>query len=162
VHDGDGRMTRGLHAAQDSHHAGLRIAGGAALRLHLFEVPTRAERGPLAAHEHDAHVLAAVQLVEGGAESAQQRSVHRVALLRAIQRDGGDAVGDAYDDLVRHGANGITRRDHSMVASARNSRAGGSVRPRALAALRLITSSTFAGCSTGSSPGLAPLRILST
>jgi hypothetical protein len=31
-----------------------------------------------------------------------------------------------------------------------------------LAALRLITSSNFVGCSTGRSPGLVPFKILST
>jgi hypothetical protein len=36
------------------------------------------------------------------------------------------------------------------------------VRPSALAVLRLIARSNFDGCSTGSSPGLAPFRILST
>ena len=36
------------------------------------------------------------------------------------------------------------------------------VSPSALAALRLITSSNFLGCSIGKSPGWAPLRILST
>ena len=36
------------------------------------------------------------------------------------------------------------------------------MRPSALAALRLITSSNLVGCSTGISPGLAPFRILST
>ena len=39
---------------------------------------------------------------------------------------------------------------------------GGIVRPICLAVLRLITSSNFVGCSTGSSAGLAPFRILST
>ena len=34
--------------------------------------------------------------------------------------------------------------------------------PRAFAVLRLIASSNFVGCSTGRSPGLAPLRIRST
>src|SRR4029079_4429621 len=36
------------------------------------------------------------------------------------------------------------------------------VRPRVLAALRLTTSSNLVGCSTGRSPGVAPLRIRST
>ena len=36
------------------------------------------------------------------------------------------------------------------------------VRPRALAVLRLITSSNFIGCSIGRSTCLAPLGILST
>src|SRR5206468_4227925 len=51
---------------------------------------------------------------------------------------------------------------HSISSSARRSSDGGIVRPRALAVLRLITSSNLVGCSTGRSPGLAPLRILST
>src|SRR6266702_8729581 len=51
---------------------------------------------------------------------------------------------------------------HSSTSSARASIVGGMVRPRALAVLRLMTSSNFVGCSTGRSAGLAPLRILST
>ena len=50
----------------------------------------------------------------------------------------------------------------SITWSARASTDGGIVRPRALAVLRLMTSSNFVGCSTGRSAGLAPLRILST
>src|SRR5262249_47566376 len=38
----------------------------------------------------------------------------------------------------------------------------GTVRPSALAVLRLIMKSNLVGCSTGRSAGLAPLRILST
>src|SRR5512138_230868 len=38
----------------------------------------------------------------------------------------------------------------------------GIVRPSVFAVFRLITSSNLVGCSTGRSPGLAPLRILST
>ncbi len=52
--------------------------------------------------------------------------------------------------------------NHSITSSARPSSDRGIVRPRALAVLRLITSSNLVGCSTGRSPGLAPLRILST
>jgi hypothetical protein len=51
---------------------------------------------------------------------------------------------------------------YSITWSARSSTDCGIVRPRALAVLRLITNSNFVGCSTGSSAGLAPLRILST
>src|SRR5215475_9721498 len=51
---------------------------------------------------------------------------------------------------------------HSMTSSARPSSEGGIVRPRALAVLRLMISSNLVGCSTGSSAGLAPLRILPT
>jgi hypothetical protein len=49
-----------------------------------------------------------------------------------------------------------------ITSSAWKRRVGGIVSPRALAVLRLMTSSNFMGCSTGRSAGLAPLRILST
>jgi len=51
---------------------------------------------------------------------------------------------------------------YCMSSSACRSIDGGIVSPRAFAVLRLITSSNLVGCSTGSSAGLAPLRILST
>src|SRR6516164_7378473 len=47
---------------------------------------------------------------------------------------------------------------HSMTSSARASKDCGTVSPRALAVLRLMTSSNFVGCTTGRSPGIAPLR----
>jgi hypothetical protein len=51
---------------------------------------------------------------------------------------------------------------HSITSSARASSDCGTVRPSALAVLRLMTSSNFVGCSIGKSAGLAPLSILST
>src|SRR5262249_3894530 len=51
---------------------------------------------------------------------------------------------------------------HSITSSARASSVGGMVRPSALAALRLITSSNRVGCSSRMSAGRAPLRIRST
>ncbi len=51
---------------------------------------------------------------------------------------------------------------HGITSSARRRNDDGMVRPRALAVLRLITSSNFVGCSIGRSTGLAPLGILST
>src|SRR5262249_17937912 len=53
-------------------------------------------------------------------------------------------------------------RHYSTTSSARASTEGGIGRPRARAALRLITSSNVVGRWTGRSPGLAPLRIRST
>src|SRR5215468_1052749 len=47
---------------------------------------------------------------------------------------------------------------YSITSSARASSDGGTVRPSALAVLRLITSSNLVGCSTGRSDGLAPSR----
>ena len=49
---------------------------------------------------------------------------------------------------------------YSMTSSARARIDGGTVRPSALAVLRLTTSSKVVGCCTGRSDGLAPLRIL--
>src|SRR5215510_3483960 len=49
-----------------------------------------------------------------------------------------------------------------ITSSARMRSVGGNVTPRAWAVLRLRTNSNFMACSTGSSAGLAPLRILFT
>src|SRR5215471_6515563 len=48
---------------------------------------------------------------------------------------------------------------HSITSSAAACRVRGTVRPNVFAVLRLITNSNLVGCSTGSSGGLAPLRI---
>jgi hypothetical protein len=50
----------------------------------------------------------------------------------------------------------------SITSSASASSCTGTVSPSALAALRLMTSSNFVGCSTGISAGFWPFRILST
>src|SRR5258705_11453262 len=60
---------------------------------------------------------------------------------------------ETVDDPVGAGRN---RLEHRLRVR------GGTVRPRALAVLRLITSSNLVGCSTGRSDGFAPRRILST
>ena len=65
---------------------------------------------------------------------------------------------DRVDTTV--GASGIAA--HRITSSAWKRSVGGMVRPRALAVLRLMTSSNFIGCSTGRSAGLAPFKILST
>ena len=56
----------------------------------------------------------------------------------------------------------LTARCHLMTRSALASTLGGIVRPICFAALRLITSSNFVGCSTGRSAGFLPFKILST
>ena len=50
---------------------------------------------------------------------------------------------------------------YSITSSARTSKGSGIVRPSAFAVLRLMTRSNLVACSTGRSPALAPLRILS-
>src|SRR5262249_37697743 len=51
---------------------------------------------------------------------------------------------------------------HSITSSARASRLSATVRPRALAVLRLITSSYLVGACTGRSAGFVPFRMRST
>ena len=53
----------------------------------------------------------------------------------------------------------MTLPRYSITASARLSRGSETVRPSLWAVFRLITNSNFVGSSTGSSAGLAPLRI---
>ena len=72
---------------------------------------------------------------------------------------GGGAKTDTADGPLR--ANTGNDKAYSITSSARPSSIGGTSRPIAFAALRLITSSNLVGCSTANSPGLAPLRILS-
>src|SRR6478672_2724536 len=53
-------------------------------------------------------------------------------------------------------------RTHSITSSAMASSFSGTVRPSALAVLRLMTRSYLVGACTGRSPGPVPLRIWST
>ena len=87
----------------------------------------------------------------GSTQKAYER--HRMLSLRApMQRI------EQYATYSRNeGAS-----SHSMTSSARASKVVGMSSPMVFAALWLITSSNFVGCSIGKSPGLAPLRTLST
>src|SRR5437762_1573585 len=76
---------------------------------------------------------------------------------RQRQPVGLKAAGRSLDDQSEEIA-----PSHSMTSSARASKTGGTVRPSAFAAVRLIISSNRVGCPTGRSAGLAPLIILST
>src|SRR3974390_159509 len=75
-------------------------------------------------------------------------------LLRAHhQRPSSRRTADKRDELASF---------HSMTSSARASSEGGTVRPSALAVLRLITSSYLVGACTGISAGFSPFRLRST
>src|SRR5262245_39261781 len=88
-------------------------------------------------------------------ESSHVRNAPECAVVRQHRAPGeADSRTQELAALVEHG--------YSMIWSARSSIDCGIVRPRAFAVLRLITNSNFLGCSRGRSPGLAPLRILST
>src|SRR5262249_11560992 len=86
-------------------------------------------------------------------------------------RDIAARMGQAFDiaradrvcDRCEHDRYGVGRIPaHSVPSSAVESRVAGTVRPSALAVLRLITNSNLVGCTTGKSPGLALLRIRPT
>jgi hypothetical protein len=55
--------------------------------------------------------------------------------------------------------NAVHATIYSITSSARASSVGGTVRPSILAVSWLMTSSNFDDCTTGSSAGLAPLRM---
>src|SRR5262245_27156428 len=88
----------------------------------------------------------------GGNEDANSGPFRQ---LRARRKGPRRRATDERDELAAlHG-----RPFHSITSSARVSIVGGRSRPNALAALRLITSSNFVGCSTGRSAGFKPLRM---
>src|SRR5215471_9482431 len=62
-------------------------------------------------------------------------------------------------DLHRLDCTSFSWRTHSINSSASAYSVGGTVRPMALAVLRLIASSNFVGKNTGRSAALSPLRI---
>jgi hypothetical protein len=71
-------------------------------------------------------------------------------------RERGDCYGPAADTSA------LREFPYSITSSACAISVAGTVRPSALAVLRLMTNSNLVGCWTGKSEGLAPLRILST
>src|SRR5262249_14089331 len=100
-------------------------------------------------------------------------------MMRRVARTAGQTVGREHAheadpvDLSRllrarrerPGGRGAEQRDelaalhHSITSSASESTSGGTVRPSALAVLRLITNSNLVGCTTGRAAGLATFRI---
>src|SRR5262245_5207937 len=107
------------------------------------------------------------QLPERVLECPNARHCHRVALGKPGQKaDPPDAFRllRPARERPRRGRRAAEQRDelaafHSITSSARPSSQSGNVTPSALAALRLMTSSTFADCWTGRSAGISPLRM---
>ena len=87
--------------------------------------------------------------------NTRSRSNHWEDLLQPFELQRKMTVGVVFPKLITLS---IT---YLITFVARMSTIGGIVRPRALAVLRLIKNSNPIGRSTGSSAGLAPLRILS-
>src|SRR5215813_12211463 len=84
------------------------------------------------------------------AEESHDR--HRRLLRARRERPGGGRAADERDERAAF---------HSMTSSVRASRVGGTVRPSALAVLRLMTNSYFVGTCTGRSAGFSPFRMRS-
>src|SRR5262249_40992964 len=84
---------------------------------------------------------------------AAEKSDHRHWLLRARRERPRRRAADERDKIAPF---------QSITSSARARSIGDTVRPSALAVLRLITSSKVVGCSTGRSLGLVPLRMRPT
>ena len=112
-------------------------------------------------------------VLKSGTGAAPARASRALSSVRAPHESdepspAGEVVDDAArrDEADRDGAARPSTPDgslaHRMTSSARTSNDCGSVRPSALAVLRLIASSNVVGCSTGRSPGFEPLRTLST
>src|SRR5262249_30795623 len=90
----------------------------------------------------------------GGEIHEHADAPHRLALLRARrERPRRRCAAEQRDEAASL---------HSITSSARASRLSGTVRPSALAVLRLIASSYLVGACTGRSAGLSPLRMRST
>ena len=88
-----------------------------------------------------------------GSRSEHPDAPHSLGLLRARRnRPRRGRAAEQRDELAPS--------HHSITSSAMASRDGGKVSPSDLAILRLISSSNLADCTTGSSAGLAPPKIL--
>ena len=96
--------------------------------------------------------------VSGGVHPVSPRSLARqahrgdLATARPTRAGGAGAASGVEPD----------GRRHWMISSARSRIDGGIVSRSSWAVLTLMTRSNRTGCSTGSSPGLAPFRILYT
>src|SRR5215472_882032 len=85
---------------------------------------------------------------------AVEKPDHRdCRLLRARREGPRSRAAEQRDELAP-----FHLRGHSITSSARPRSESGTVRPRALAVLRLMISSTFVDCITGRSAGFSPLR----
>src|SRR5262245_17533362 len=87
----------------------------------------------------------------GGVKDADHR--HRGLLRARRKRPRGSRAAEKRDEFPSL---------HSITSSARASSVGGTVRPSALAVLRLMTNSYLVGACTGRSAGFSPFRMRST
>jgi hypothetical protein len=97
------------------------------------------------------------QGVNAGAR--ENKDIGRLAGLDSLDQLRGKAIGDC--ELVPARFLELWRQllQNALEGDGAASSAGGTVRPSALAVLRLTISSNLVGCITGRSAGFAPLRI---
>src|SRR5262249_26585474 len=131
-------------------------------RLH----PNQAARKPAEEHQY----LRTPKLLAQNCRSLLIDPVHLKNMLRQVQSNcrnlahgwlsvAADSINQQFGTQMPQGGH---PPHHSITSSARASSAGGTVRPSALAVVRLMINSSLTGCSTGRSPAFAPLKILST
>lgn len=134
-------------------HAGMSAISGRdpSATLTALNLPPRSSRSHVA---HDVRIAAKAKAK--GPEPTGRIDVDHFDLERTTSRVF-DSLNALMGVLPSRGVG-----DHSITLSARFNRDAGIVRPSAFAVLTLITNWNFVGCSTGKSPGFAPLRILST
>jgi hypothetical protein len=139
IHDGQRGCLRSRHrpGSDDSSTRGLRVRGDPSRRCsELF-----GQRAGVLVHRSHA----AVAISEGS-----------FSLVKPDRLRGG------HEELGSRAAGRRTKdKPYSITSSARASSVGGTVRPSALAVLRLIISSYLVGSCTGRSRGFSPLRIRS-
>src|SRR5712692_8048182 len=117
--------------------------------------------------DHEVATLDVTEVTQSLTEGLAQVGIRgQVERQEAYSSDLGRLLGlngeGRGEKAARHRTEECPPMHYWSTSSARWSNEGGIVSPSALAVLRLMTSSNFVGCSTGRSPGLAPLRILST
>jgi hypothetical protein len=121
------------------------------------DVKSKLER----AIEHEKKILATYETLREMINSAENPNRNSPDLEMAA-----DMAFDAYlkarrrvQDLLTHASQ--QEASHSITSSARSRNESESFSPMAFAVLRLTNISNLVGCSTGRSPGFAPLMILS-
>jgi len=134
-------------------------------------VQDKIDQGKPVLRDLQASAGAAIDKAAGLARDASSAGIQAVAqasdAIQGVAREVGNKVDQAATTAYQQGAraegkNKFAAAVHSITLSARSRIESGILMPSAFAALRLMNSSNVVGCSTGRSPGFAPLRILST
>src|SRR5215471_3816299 len=99
-------------------------------------------------------MIAGARFVQGPGSGVEKPDHRHRRLLRPRRERPRSRAAEQRDERAA-----LYIRVHSTTSSARPSSVSGTVRPNALAVLRLTISSTLVDCWTGRSPARSPLRI---